>query len=155
MAETIKVFDYIEALDAFVVTQEFAHIATQLGITEWHPVVWLGRFFMLDNDYGEHWFDNWQEREQKEEAAQKRGIASEELMIVVPSRFQNGEDGPCHSDEMRKQFWTDVLKSLQLSYDLIFAEARRMNEEAKKLLPGVSYLPDLEERITAFQAELT
>jgi hypothetical protein len=51
---SVRVFKYIEQLDAFVVTEEYRQLADQLGLTEWHPVVWIGRLFILDNDYGEH-----------------------------------------------------------------------------------------------------
>lgn len=37
-------------------------------------------------------------------------------MIVVPDRFQDGRDGPCHPAEIRNVFWTDVLKSLELGW---------------------------------------
>ena len=48
-------------------------------------------------------------------------------MIVVPDRFVDGKDGPCHTPEIRKAFWTDVLKSLEISYELLF-EVARFNE---------------------------
>ena len=62
-------------------------------------------------------------------------------------------DGPCHTPEFRKRFWTDMLKSLELSCDLICDEARRFNERRRELLEEVSgdpqdgFIPDLEERI--------
>jgi hypothetical protein len=112
---TVHVFKYIEQLDAFVVTDKYRHLADRLGLTEWNPVVWIGRLFTLDNDYGEHWFDNWDEREALAGDAQKFGIASDELMILVPDRLKNDNDGPCHAPAFRKQFWTDVLSSLELS----------------------------------------
>jgi hypothetical protein len=65
--QTVRVFKYIDQLDAFVVTDEYRHLAEQLGLSEWNPVVWIGRLFTLDNDYGEHGFDNWDEREALEE----------------------------------------------------------------------------------------
>ena len=67
-------------------------------------------------------------------------------MIVDPERFQNGKDGPCHTPELRKRFWTDVLRSLELSYELLFAEARVCNEARLDYLQD-EYIPDLEERI--------
>ena len=42
---------------SFVGTDEYRHLADRLGLTEWNPVVWIGRLFALDNDYAEHWFD--------------------------------------------------------------------------------------------------
>ncbi|MBX2822569.1 MAG: hypothetical protein KTR29_22925 [Rhodothermaceae bacterium] len=56
--KTIRIFRYIESIDSFVVTDEYRDLAESMGLTEWHPAVWIGRLFMLDNDYGEHWFDN-------------------------------------------------------------------------------------------------
>jgi hypothetical protein len=151
MPRTVRIFRYLPALDAFLVTPEYWALAECLGLTEWHPAVWIGRLFTLDNDYGEHWFDNWDEREEKAAQAQALGIAPEDLLIINPARFQDGKDGPCHPPEMRKRFWTDVLISLELSYDLLFAEARLQNDRVKELLPE-EYIEDLEARIAAIQA---
>jgi hypothetical protein len=128
----IKVFDYISKLDAFKVTDEFEKLADELGLFEWTHVVWLGRYFTLDNDYGEHMFDNWGERDAIGIKAQELGYETEQLMIVVPDRFKNGYDGPCHPDPLRKQFWTDIFKGLTISLDMLFAEARHEYEESKK-----------------------
>lgn len=143
----IKVFNYIEELDCFVVNEKFKEIVDYLGITEWNEVVWIGRYFSLDNDYGEHWFDNWDEREKLEEAAEAMGYKYEFLLVIEPNRFQDGKDGPCHTREERKRFWTDVLKSFHLSLDTIFVEARKFNDELKQRNDG-DYLPDLEHRVT-------
>lgn len=125
METDIVVFQYLPHLDAFIVDETFADIVETLGLGEWNHVVFLGRYFMLDNDYGEHWFDNWDEREAIEEKSKESGFDSNELLIINPERMQNGMDGPCHSPRMRKLFWTDVLKSLKLSLDFLCEEARR------------------------------
>jgi hypothetical protein len=143
----IPIFKYLADVDAFVVTDEYREIADTLGFSEWHPAVWIGRLFVLDNDFGEHWFDNWEQREE-------RGL-TEKHFIIEPARFQDGRDGPCHSPEFRKRFWTDVLKSLELSLDLLFDEARRVNEQMHEFQrrytgPGDAGYPvigDLDERI--------
>src|SRR2546426_498373 len=150
---TVQVFTYIEQLDAFVVTDAYRHLAEQLGLIEWHPVVWIGRLFTLDNDYGEHWFDNWDARATLEDQAQQLGIASEQVMIIVPDRFKNDADGPCHPPAFRKQFWTDVLTSLHLSYDTLFEQARQDNAFAKDRLPD-AYIEDLEERIATIRTSV-
>lgn len=149
----IRIFKYIEALDAFTITDKYRSLADQLGLTEWHAAVWIGRLFMLDNDYGEHWFDNWDERETLAERAEELGIEPYDLMIIDPDRFANGKDGPCHSPELRKKFWTDVLKSLELSLDLLFDEARQTNARVKAVVPE-EYIDDLEERIDRIRATL-
>jgi hypothetical protein len=149
----IRVFRYVEELDAFLVTEEFSSLADRLNLTEWHPVVWIGRLFTLDEDYGEHWFDNWDEREKREQKAKSLGIDDYDLMVVVPGKFAGGSDGPCHSDEIRKAFWTDTLKSLELSYDLIFQVARYWNGWHKEHFQE-DYIEDLEERIAQVEAEL-
>ncbi len=146
----VRVFKYIDQLDAFIVTDEYRRLADQLGLTEWNPVVWIGRLFTLDNDYGEHWFDNWDERTALASKAQQLGIVSEQLMIIVPDRFKNDDDGPCHPPAFRKQFWTDVLQSLELSYDTLFEQARQCNALAKEHLPD-ERIEDLEERIAALR----
>ncbi len=144
--QSLKIFNYIEDLDGFVVSEQYCKLADELGLSEWNPVVWMGRLFSLDNDYGEHWFDNWDLREQIKDKAEKLGIADHDLMIIDPNRFKNEVDGPCHPPEIRKQFWTDVLKSLKLSYDLLFAEARAANAENLNYYPE-GYIEDLEARI--------
>ena len=147
----VRIFNYIEQLNAFVVTDEYRTIAERLGLIEWNPVVWIGRLFTLDNDYGEHWFDNWEEREALDDEAQKLGLASEELLIINPKRFTNDDDGPCHPPTLRKRFWTDVLKSLELSYETLFEEARQENAKVRDILPD-EFIADLEERIATIEA---
>ena len=149
----VRVFNFVPELDAFIVTEEFSKVADRLGLTEWNPVVWIGRLFMLDNDYGEHWFDNWDEREQRQEEAAARGIDAHDLMIIVPDRMTNGVDGPCNPPELRKAFWTSVLKSLELDYDVIFERARLENENTKQWRPE-DCIQDLEERIDQLRAEV-
>lgn len=141
----IKVFKYIIELDCFDVTPEFKRISEELGLVEWNEVVWIGRFFLMDNDFGEHWLDNWNEREQAEEKAKQLGLISQYLFFIDPDRFKDEKDGPCHSSEQRKKFWTDVCKSLHLSIETIIAEAKMFNEENKKR--DEPYIQDLEERI--------
>lgn len=146
------VFDYIEELDASTINKEFDKVTAFLGIREWHSAVWIGRFFTLDSDYGEHWFDNWELREEKQQQAEKMGIASEELMIIDPFRFKMkdyGGDGPCHSDEHIKLFWTDVLKNLKVSLALMAEEARKNKRqlEALGLTDDPDYIPNLDSRI--------
>lgn len=146
MGTSVRIFRYIAADDAFVVADEYREIADALGLTEWHPAVWIGRLFILDNDVGEHWFDNWDLRAE-------RGLSDDHL-IIDPDRFQDGRDGPCHTPEFRKRFWTDVLKSLELSLELLFDKARELNVRNRKWLadhPGDDdvfvVIPDMEDRI--------
>lgn len=143
---TVRIFRYLDELDAFVVTEEYREIADYLHLAEWTPVVWVGRLFRLDNDVGEHWFDNWDLREERAAKAEALGIHEEELLIIDPDRFQDGRNGPCHEPVQRKRFWTDVLRSLELSYETLFEEARKANARNQEYLPE-EYLSDLEERI--------
>jgi hypothetical protein len=147
----IKVFRYIDEIDAFIVNPDFKIITDNLGLTEWNEVVWIGRYFMLDNDYGEHWFDNWDKRDEREIKAKELNISYDSILAIDPDRFKNNEDGPCHSDSQRKNFWTDVLKSLQLSIDLIVDEAKFLNNERKKN-GDKDYISDLDERIEKIKA---
>ncbi len=79
-------------------------------------------------------------------------------MIINPWRFQNGKDGPCNTDSMQKAFWTDVLKSLTLSHELLFEQARDNNRKMKEMMekypsfPSDLFLPNLEERIAEMKA---
>jgi hypothetical protein len=128
----IKIFKYIRELDCFIVDQEYKAIANRLGLTEWNEVVWIGRYLALDNDFGEHWFDNWPEREEIESKAKALGYVTDDLMIIDPDRFKNDQDGPVHSGEERKAFWTDVLDSLHLSLETIVNEAIKQNNDLIK-----------------------
>jgi len=141
----IKVFDYIEEIDAFVVTRQYKRIAETLGLKEWNEVAWVGRFFFLDNDYGEHWFDNWILRDRVEVRANELGIKLDDLLIIDPERFKNDKDGPCHSKEYRKRFWTDVLISLHLSVETLANEAKMMNKGRNENDPD--YVSDLDRKI--------
>ena len=142
----VKIFSYLVELDCFIVDPDYKKIADYLGLTEWNEVVWIGRFFTLDNDYGEHWFDNWDLRKPLEEKAKDSGLDSTELFILDPDRFKNDYDGPCHSPEERVLFWKDVLMSLHLTNETLFREARKVNEERRRF-DSQDYIPDLEERI--------
>jgi hypothetical protein len=151
MTASVRVFQYVAEVDAFLVTDEYREIADTLGLTEWHPAVWIGRLFTLDNDLGEHWFDNWDLRAE-------RGLSDDHL-IIDPDRFQDGRDGPCNTSEFRKRFWTDVLKSVELSLDLLFDKARQCNERNRQWLEecpgddvGALFIPDLEDRISKIRA---
>jgi hypothetical protein len=142
----VKIFKYIEELDCFIFELEYKKIANELVLNEWNEVVWIGRYLSLDNDYGGHWFDNWELREKIEAETTKLGIDSSEIFIIDPDRFKNDKDGPCHTGEERKRFWTDVLKSLQLSYETLFNEARKLNEQ-RRLYDEEDYINNLESRI--------
>jgi hypothetical protein len=150
--QRIRIFRYLDDLDYFEVNDEYQRIADQLGLTEWSPVVWIGRLFTLDNDDGEHWFDNWHLREPLEAEATRRSLSYEELLIIDPERFQDGKDGPCHPPAFRKRFWSDVLRSLELSFDLIVDEARAFNQERLRFMPD-EYISDLEARIATLRGE--
>jgi hypothetical protein len=151
--QRVKIFSYLDDLDCFVVSDEYRAIADRLGLTEWSPVVWIGRLFSFDNDYGEHWFDNWHLREPLEQEAAQRGLNEEEMLIIDPERFQDGKDGPCHTPAFRKRFWTDVLIGLELSFDLLADEARAFNEEGLRWRPD-DYIVDLEQRIVDLRDDL-
>ena len=96
----------------------------------------------------------------------------DELLIVVPERFQDreqhcwqckeefhtvpcptpgcdnelhvGVDGPCHSLEMVKKFWTEVLKSLDISLEFLLAEARDVQEDRLRRAASSNYFEDEE-----------
>ena len=104
----------------------------------------------MDNDVGEHWFDNWDLRESIEKEAEKLGLDSTELFVLDPERFEDGRDGPCHSPGDRILFWKDVLMSLKLSLATLIREARTLNEENRQL-DLEQYIPDLEYRIEQLQ----
>jgi hypothetical protein len=144
--KSIKIFNYTESLNCFVVNPEYKKISDRIGLTECNEVVWIGRYFSLDNDYGEHWFDNWKERDEIEEKAKKSGIKYDDILIISPERHKNGVDGPCHSDSERKQFWTDVLKCLELNIETIFNESRKLNNEREE--SDEDYIKDLENIIS-------
>lgn len=150
--KTIKIFKYIDQLDCFVVNPDYKTIADTLGLTEWNEVVWLGRYFAMDNDNGEHWFDNWSEKDKLFEKAKDLGIEYDKLLVIDPDRFKNGFDGPFHTNNERRKFWTDVLKSLELSIDTIIAEAMKFNNEREKT--DEEYIVDLDYRIAEIKTSI-
>jgi len=87
-----------------VVDPYYKKVADTLGLTEWNEVVWIGRFFLMDNDVGEHWFDNWDLRDPLETKAARLGLDTKELFILDADRFKNDIDGPCHTSEDRIPF---------------------------------------------------
>jgi hypothetical protein len=153
----LRIFQYLPVVDAFDVTPEYRELADALGLTEWNHVVWLGRLFALDNDFGEHWFDNWEAREARRELAESHGLDPHTLLIIEPERFRDGREGPCNTAEFRARFWHEVLLSLELSVDLLFEKAREVNARAKQLFDAErgaideDYIPDLEARIAAWR----
>ena len=149
----IQVFKYINQLDCFIIDSRFKRIVDSIGLSEWNEVVWIGRYFSLDNDFGEHWFDNWDLRDALEERAKELGLETDDLLIIDPDRFKNNNDGPCHTALERKRFWTDVLKSLQLSFETIFDEARKFNALREK--DDAEFLNDLEKRIESLKATIS
>ena len=133
----LKVFDYHEELDSFTINNQFKEVVDELRISEWSGVEWVGRYFMLDNDYGEHWFDNWDLRDLRADKVKQYGIEDDsELLIIDPTRMVNDKDGPCHTDSDRKQFWHDVLYSLELSLQTLVNECRSVaRNESSELTP--------------------
>ena len=131
-----QIFDYIDFADCFVVNKEFERVNWLIGLNEWHAVVWLGRAFISNNDFGEHWFDNWDERDKLFEKHKNQfleiGIEDEgELMILLADRMAPQKlttDGPCHSPEVLKKIWTDVLKSLKISKETLIALSMQENK---------------------------
>jgi hypothetical protein len=148
---TYKIFKYLNDLDCFVVDPVYKKISDYLGLTEWNEVVWIGRYFIMDNDLGEHCFDNWELREKINNKATAIGLDETELFIIDPDRFKDGRDGPCHTPDERKIFWKDVLLCLELSIHTLINEARKLNEERREGDPE-DYIPDLESRISNLMA---
>ncbi|GAL84753.1 hypothetical protein Cyan7822_6648 [Sporocytophaga myxococcoides] len=138
----VKIFNYLPEIDSFVIDPLYKEISGRLGLREWNEVVWIGRYFCMDNDFGEHWFDNWEERDKVESKARTLGIEYDDLFVIDPSRFKDSRDGPCHTDLERKNFWTDVLMSLELNMETIFSEARKYNSERD--LKDDGYIENLE-----------
>lgn len=122
----VKIFDYNREGDYFTATTQYKTIADRLKISEWNPVVWIGRFFCMDNDFGEHWFDNWDLVDE-----------AHTFFAIEPDRFKNDEDGPCHNTKHRKMFWTSVLQSLELDMEVLFEEARSNSELEPEILEKI------------------
>lgn len=155
---SIRILRYIPEVDAFIVDAEYAKLAALLGLDEWSPVVWIGRLFTMDNDVGEHWFDNWDARDERRLQAEALGLNADQLLIVDPERFQDGRDGPCNSPAIRRRFWHDVLTSFELSTELIFEKARSVNDETRALMADnqslqASFIEDLEQRIDRWRRD--
>jgi hypothetical protein len=89
---------------------------------------------------------NWDLREEIADKAKRFGFADKGFLIIDPARFKDNEDGPCHTDIERKRFWTDVLKSLELSLETLFQEALKVNEKLKEVGDD-DFISDLSDRI--------
>lgn len=146
----IRIFDYHEEEDAFLASEDYRHIAYTLNLSEWNSVVWVGRLFAMDNDFGEHWFDNWEDTEEESAVRERLGNPDARILRIGPARFQDGRDGPCNTDAFRKRFWTDVLRSLELNLGTLIEKARQQNERYEKT-EGLEefHIADLEDRITS------
>lgn len=138
----IQILEYIETGDFFIITKEYDKLAKRLGLSQWNSLTWIGRLISLDNDYGEHLFDNWTQKKQKSEIAKSLGYDSNELIIIVPKKFQNGYDGPCNTDEFRKTFWTDVFRSLKINLSTIIQKAQQINDDRK-----ISFTEEFDEHL--------
>lgn len=145
----MRIFRYHPEVCAFELTPEYAALAEVLDFAGWESFAWIGRLFSLDNDVGEHWFDNWELRAQRAELAARHGLDADTLLIVDPRRMSDGRDGPCNTDEFRARFWTDVLSSLDLSEELIIDKAREYHRGHCE----PSQLTALEARIAAWQQD--
>lgn len=154
---TVHVFRYIPQLDAFLPSAEYKKVADRLGLTEWNPVVFIGRYFYGDRDAGEHWFDNWKGREKIAKKAKKLGYDPHNLLVIDPKWFAyNPPDQDRHPSRLRKQFWTDVLMHMRLSLDFLFEEARHINNQEKKGEFIVNRpIKDLEKRIKQLEKEFS
>lgn len=157
----IQVFRHVPDLDVFVCTDLYLKAAYGLRIAEWNPVVWIGRLFCMDEDYGEHWMDNEELFERCPPEMIQSRFGGRHPFLIRPSRMAAGTDGPCHSEDVRRRFWTDVLKSLRVSWSTLVAEARENNENCRKsgVLPedaddDEGYVPDLEARIERVRVEI-
>lgn len=105
----------------FSVQPDFARVVELLDMFEWSPVVWLGRLLLMDEDYGEHMFDAWEERDALRPKIRELGLGKllgndgEFALVVRPETFVGRRDGPCNTNAARLAFWTDVLSSMSLS----------------------------------------
>lgn len=105
----------------FSVHPDFARVVELLDMYEWSPVVWLGRLLLMDEDFGEHIFDAWDERDALRPKIAELGLGrllgdyGEFALIVRPEVFVGRRDGPCNTNAARFAFWADVLSSLSLS----------------------------------------
>lgn len=150
MTNSIKIFDYLEEIDAFFPTREYLEFARNTVLnSEWTPVVWLGRLVMMDCDHGEHIFDNWDLRDLYRKKYQdfdftilnkyeglnqywNGPVSSEiidELLIVNPTRFISHHYRSCNSADLRKQFWTDIFKSMRLSRKFLEAKVKDLTKK--------------------------
>jgi catechol 2,3-dioxygenase-like lactoylglutathione lyase family enzyme len=148
----MRIFRYLPEVDAFQLTPDYTALVEALHIGDWEAFAWLGRLFSLDNDVGEHWFDNWDLREQRAESAARHGLDTNTLLVVNPRRMADGRDGPCNTDEFRGRFWREVLMSLDLSEALIIAKARDFHSRLSDPSAVDEVLAELEERVAAWRA---
>src|SRR5262252_1856499 len=149
----MRIFRYLPEIEAFQLTPEYIALAEALHMDGWEAFAWLGRLFSLDNDVGEHWLDNWDLREQRAQSAARHGLDTSTLLIVNARRMADGRDGPCNTDEFRGRFWKEVLMSLDLSEDLIIANAREFHSRLSDPSALDEVMGGLEERVAAWRRQ--
>lgn len=149
---TIKVFKKLHNFNAYILEEKYKEICKTLGIIGWEQYAFIGRFFLMDNDSGEHWMDNWELRESISPSLPPN-LDESEILIIDPSKFQNKIDGPNHTNHERLSFWTDVLNSFHISLDTLINEARKNKKSWEEIgytqeeVNEGKYIHDLEERI--------
>ena len=84
------------------------------------------------HDFGEHGFDNWDIREQKRHEGNRVGYDVETMLFLDPTRFQDGNDDPCHSADFRTRFWTHALQSRELDMTVLFDQVRFFQKTLKE-----------------------
>lgn len=65
-------------------------------------------------------------------------------LVINGDKFKDDLDGPCHSRAVRDIFWTEVIKNMDLSKEVIFEKVRDLNSKNKqynRIYPRGSQLP--------------
>lgn len=117
--QAIPIFQYHESLDGFTIHPAYQKWFISTGVLESPPVDWIGCLLCLDNGFGEILFENDALRVKHADQIHALGLDPSQVFFLEPKRFQTGEDGPCHTDEFRKSFWTQTLRQLRVTPELL------------------------------------
>jgi hypothetical protein len=133
---TVKVFHYVDALDCFVLDELYAQIAGKLGFAGRPAGEWIGRYLAPGNLSDGNLFGS--PSAALQEKAGQLGLANDELFVIDAGEFD------------RKKFLADVLRSLELSLEMIYSEAVKANSNRDP--DDKCFVADLEPRFAELKS---
>ena len=137
----IHIFRYLPEVNAFDVTPEYAELAELVGLVGGIPSCGSGGSSASTTMLAS--------------TGSTTGICAKSVRLTRtswarcersahprPAPLTDGTDGPCNAPDIRLRFWRDVLTSLELTTDLLFAKARDNNNRIQEQALTTPELPE-------------